>query len=83
MTRAVTIKDIPPEVMDAVHRHLPLYSKHQILIAMAAGLSAWPDMWVLHQTDEDYIPPRHDLILPLPVSVPGSGAPPEQEFNVD
>lgn len=36
---------------------------HDCFLAM---IEAWPGMWVLHQTDEDYIPPRHDLILPLP-----------------
>ena len=76
MSRPVTIKDIPAEVMDAVHRHLPLYSKHQILIAMAAGLSAWPGMDVMPFGDAV---PR--IRLPLPILVPPP--PPEPEFFVD
>lgn len=76
MSRPVTIKDIPVEVMGAVHRHLPLYSKHQILIAMAAGLGAWPGMDVM---------PFGDAVtrIRLPLTIPAPSTPPEPEFNVD
>lgn len=57
----MNIKDIPDEVLDAAHKHIPLYSKHQVLIALAAALNAWPGMEMDAASDgSEY------LILPLP-----------------
>lgn len=64
---------IPPEALEAGARELLRECNLQSVIvcrdaaraAFTAMVEAWPGMWVLHQTDEDYIPPRHDLILPL------------------
>lgn len=36
----MNIKLIPEEAMLAAHKHLPMYSKHQVLIALAAAIEA-------------------------------------------
>jgi hypothetical protein len=62
----MNIKNIPVEVMDAAHKHIPLYSKHQVLIALAAALNAWPGMSQLAENDSASIREMAALILPLP-----------------
>ena len=70
MTNLVSIKVIPTEAMDAMHKHLPLYSKHQVLIALAAGLGAWPGIEQLDATSiwisgaDVALPARINLPLP-------------------
>ena len=65
----MNIKNIPDEALDAAHKHIPLYSKHQVLIALAAALNAWPDARMrttfLPNDDGVWIVPQHMWSLPM------------------
>jgi hypothetical protein len=62
------IKLVPTEAYEAAHKVLPLYSKHQVLLAIATALEAWPGME--HLAEAEINISGHPVHLPERINLP-------------